>query len=80
VSGRDLERQRAELVAQRIESRDEKRRRHWQIWLLMARSQLNAAKQCTQRDQYARADSHRNQALQLLERIGLENLEVKLDD
>jgi len=72
-----LEALEADRVGVRAEQRSAKLIGRWQVWLLIARSQIEAARQCALRDQWARADNHRKQALALLEKIGLENLEVR---
>lgn len=74
---RALEHLAADRVGLRAEERSQNLVNRWHVWLLMARSQLNCAKQCVQRDQWERANLHRQRALELLEQIGLENLEVQ---
>lgn len=57
--------------------RRSKRHRKRVIWLSMALSQLACARQCALRQQFARVTFHRDEALALLEQIGLHNLQVK---
>ncbi len=54
-----------------------KQHRRRVIRLSMAISQLECAHNCQLREQFARVQFHRDEALHLLELIGLENLQVK---
>ena len=54
-----------------------KRHRRRVLWLSMALSQVESARQCEKRHQFGRQRFHRDEALTLLEQIGLDNLQVK---
>lgn len=65
------------LVKQTSEQAHAKQHRRRVIRLSMAISQLECAHQCQLREQFARVQFHRDEALHLLELIGLDNLQVK---